>query len=319
MKKLKRITLGLALAIGLSACSSASSSDTEKKDILKIGIIQIVDHPSLDAIRTNVIAQLEKDGYKDGDNIQIDYQNAQGDQANLKTIASKLAKESDYIVAIATPSAQAIAAETSEIPTLFSGVTDPVDAGIVKTLKTPDTNFSGTTDAVDIEKQLSILTNINPKTKTVGLIYNAAEANSKIQIDQAKAILKEKGIKTEEATVASTNDIKQAMTSLTSKVDGIYVPSDNTLASGMASVGEVAKEAKIPVIAASSDQTLEGGLATYGIDYSKLGVQTGKMLEKVIKKEVEISKLPVESAKDLELTVNNDMAKALGIETSSIK
>ncbi|WP_423362836.1 ABC transporter substrate binding protein [Mycoplasma sp. P36-A1] len=317
MKKIKTICLALALGLSVSACSQTKTES--KKEVKKIGIIQIVDHPALNTIKENLIQTLEKDGYKDGDNIQIDYQNAQGDQANLKTIATKLAKESDYIVAIATPSAQAIAAETSEIPTVFSAITDPVEAGLVDSMEKPGHNFTGTSDAVDIEKQLSIFKNINPNIKKIGLIYNAGEANSKNAVDNAKKVLAKMKIETKEATVASTNDIKQAMTSLATQVDGIYVPIDNTMASGMASVSEVAKQYKIPVVAGANEQVKEGGLATYGVNQAQLGVQTAKMLEDIITGKSKTENTPVQTVSEAELYVNEDMAKALNIDPKTIK
>ncbi|MDF9866700.1 putative ABC transport system substrate-binding protein [Bacilli bacterium PM5-3] len=311
MKKLLNLCLVLVVGLVLVGCNSTKKSE----DVVKIGIIQIVDHESLDATRNGFTNKLSELGYKDGENIEIDYQNAQGDQANLKTIAAKLAKNSDLVLAIATPSAQAIATETTDIPILITAVTDPIDAGLVKSLDKPSTNVSGTSDEVDVNKQVQLIKKMKD-VKSVGLIYNASETNSKIQIDEAKVALKEAGLTSHEATVATTNDIKQAMTSLAKKVDAIYVPTDNTLASGMASVGEIAKESKLPVITGATEQAQAGGLASYGVNYSKLGEQTADMAARILKGDVKISEMPIEKSKEFTLYINDEMAKILGIDKS---
>lgn len=314
MKKLL-LVLSLVLVIGLSACSSDKSDSKEK--VIKLGIIQIVDHPSLDKARNGFLDEMKKLGWEENKNLEVIYENAQGDQANLKTIANKLAKDCDIILAIATPSAQAMASTTKDIPIIITAVTDPVGSGLAKSLEKPDTNVTGTTDAKDVDAQIELFKKLD-NIKTVGLIYNASEANSKVQIDQAKEALTKKGYKFEEVTVSSTNDIKTAMSSLVKKVDAIYIPSDNTIASGMASVKQISEANKIPVIAATIDQIKDGGLVTYGIDYEKLGRQSAVIADKVLKG-ADTKTTPIEKSNDYELYINEDNAKVLGIDPNKLK
>lgn len=317
MKNLVKVLTVLVIGIVLVACGgSKDSASSDKKT--KIGIIQIIEHESLDAAREGFIAKLKAEGYEEGKNIEINYQNAQGDQANLKTIATKLAKESDVILAIATPSAQAMMAETTEVPIVFTAVTDPVDAGLVKDEKKPEGNITGTTDRVDVSKQIDLIKVVKSDAKTLGIIYNAAEANSKMQVNQAKEAAKKLGLKTTEVNAATSNDIKQAMESLVKKSDVIYVPTDNVIASGAAVVGEVAKANKIPVITASKEQAVNGGLASYGADYTKLGERTAELALMIFKDKKAVKDIPVEDSKG-SLFVNEEMAKALGIDPASIK
>ncbi|MEG0284159.1 MAG: ABC transporter substrate-binding protein [Erysipelotrichales bacterium] len=315
MKKAVRLmVVALILLVGVGC----AAKDEQGKGSIKIGIIQQMEHGSLDRVRTGFIEQLKKDGYVEGENLEIDYQNAQGDQANLKTISSKLVKDSDLILAIGTQAAQVVANEKSEVPILFSAVSDPVDAGLVKSMEKPGGNISGTSDMVSLKAQIDLLKKADPKAKTLGLIYNASEANSKIQIDSAKKYALEIGMKVEEVNAPTTNDIKLAMETLVKKVDVIYVPSDNVLASGASVVGEVSKASKVPVVCASQAQAEEGGLASLGVDYTNLGKQTATMAVSVLKDNKKPIDLAVETSKG-SLYINEEMAKALGIDSKSLK
>lgn len=311
MKKVVSI-LVILLLVFVVGCSSKN-----EEKVIKLGIIQIVEHPSLDNVRTGFLKRMNELGYVEGKNLIVDYQNAQGDQANLKMIANKLSKESDMVLAIATPSAQAIAQVNKEIPIIISAITDPIAAGLVETLEKPNTNVTGTVDAIDLEKQFSLFKKMND-VKTIGLIYNASEANSKAQVEEAKIILNKEGYKVEEVTISTTNDIKISLTSLVKKVDALYIPIDNTVASAMASVQSIAIENKIPVVAASIEQVQAGGLVTYGIDYSKLGAQTADMSDKIIKG-ANIKEMPIEKISELELFINENNAKKLNIDPSIFK
>lgn len=315
MKKILKVLMALILAVTLAACGSKEENGEKKT---KLGIIQIAEHKSLDAAREGFLEKLKQEGYEDKKNLEITYQNAQGDQANLKTISSKMAKDCDIILAIATPAAQSIMGETGDVPIIFTAVTDPVDAGLVKDEKSPEGNVTGTTDRVDVNKQVELVRAVKSDAKTMGIIYNASEANSKKQVEQAKSAAETLGMKTTEVNAATSNDIKQAMESLVKRSDIIYVPTDNVVASGAAVVGEVAKDNKIPVITASTEQAEAGGLAAYGANYYKLGEQTALMAIQIIKD----GKLPKDIAvenSDGELYINEEMAKALGIDPQSIK
>ncbi len=313
-----KASLVLGVSLLLAACGGSAGSTAGDNDEINVGILQLMDHESLNASRQGFLDVLEEAGYVEGENMTLDYQNAQGDQANLQTMSERLSGNNDVILAIATPAAQSLANIEDEVPLLFTAVTDPVEAGLVDSLETPGANITGTTDAGPIEDQVKLLLSVIPEAKNIGLIYNSSEPNSVIQADDAEAILQELGLTVITRTVTSTNDVQQAMESLAQDVDGVYIPTDNTLASTMATVAEIAKAYKLPVVAASTDQVLAGGLATFGINYYELGRQTGEMALKIIDEGVDPSTLAVESSAILELVVNEEMAEALGIDPDSI-
>lgn len=316
--------LGLTLLAGtaLLALGACGKQETDKaaKDTLTIGVLQQVEHGSLDAAYAGFVEGLAEAGYTDGENIMIDFQNAQGSQDQLKSISEKLVKSKvDLLLGIATPAGQSLLNETSEIPIVVTAVTDLESAKLVDSNEKPGGNLTGTSDMVPIEKQIALLLSVIDAPKTIGIMYNAGEANSKIQADLAKAALEKSGVTVKEAVANSTNDVQQVATSLAKDVDGIYIPTDNTFASAMAIVGDVAKEHKIPVVAGSVEMVEDGGLTTFGIDYQALGKQTGKMAARILKEGENPGEMAIETSEDLKLVVNEDMAKALGIDPSSIQ
>ena len=313
MKKLGMIGLGMLLLF--TACSGTTKTD----DVVKIGILQIAEHGSLDSARKGFIAELSDAGYTDGKNIKIDYQNAQGDQANLKSMSEKLAKNSDMLFAVATPSAQALANETKTVPMLITAVTDPVDAGLVTSMEKPGGNITGTSDMAPVEKQIQLLHSIKPDAKKVGILYNSSETNSKIQADEAKKALAALGIEALEMTVTSTNDVQQVTESIVKQVDALYIPTDNTFAASMSTVKTIVEKSKTVVVTGSVDDAATGGLATFGIDYEKLGRQTARQAIQILKDGKKPADIPVETAEDLTLFVNEEMAKVLGIDPATIK
>lgn len=270
-KKIFVVLLAITLVGGLlSGCG-------KRKDLIKIGINQLVSHEALDASYQGFVDALADSGYLDGENIKIDYQNAQNDPATLNTIATKLVNDgSDLILAIATPSAQAVANATRDIPILVTAVTDPAGSDLVESNEAPGGNISGTSDLTPIKLQIQLLTKLVPEAKTIAILYSSSESNSKIQVEIAKEAAKELNLETVEATVSNTNDIEQVVQSLVGKVDAIYAPTDNTIASGMPTVAMVANPNGIPIICGEEGMVGKGGLATYGINYYKLGWLTGK-------------------------------------------
>ena len=323
MKKLALALLSGLTLLSLVACGNSTSKKGQDKegtkDQYKIGVLQLVEHGSLDAAYKGFVDGLNEAGYKDGDKISLDFQNAQGSQDQLKSISEKLVKnKSDLILAIATPPAQILLNETTEIPIVVTAVTDLVGAKLVKSNEAPGGNVTGTTDMVPIEQQIALLLSIIKEPKTIGIMYNAGEANSKIQAEMARAALEKAGVKVKELTANSTNDVQQVTTSLAKDVDGIYIPTDNTFANAMAIVGDIAKEFKIPVVAGSVEMVQDGGLATFGLDYYSLGKQTAAMAVKILTGEATPATMPVESSTNLKLEVNADMAKALNIDPASI-
>lgn len=317
-KPLKALVILVCLAMlmtSLMGCAkkeSAQTPDTNKK--LQIGIVQIVEHPSLNTIRDSIIAEMEKEGYKDGENITIDYENAQGDQTNLKTICQKFVNNKyDLIIAIATPSAQAAVGETKDIPIVFSACTDPVGSGLVSSLDKPGGNVTGTSDAISAQKIMELAKRITPNIKTVGALYTSSETNSVSVINNLKDYAAQNGLTVVEATITNSSEVQQAVTSLAGKkVDAIFSPIDNTVASAMPLVAQVADKAKIPVYVGADSMVKDGGLATYGINYTILGQETAKMAVAILKGQ-KAGDIPVKTMTDMDIYVNKDTASAIGI------
>ncbi len=321
MKKMMTLAMTVLSALTLTACGKESNSDVATNENGKqVGILQLVQHGSLDAAYEGFKEGLAEGGYKEGENVTIDYQNAQNSQDNLKSMSEKLLKDKpDLLLGIATPAAQSLANETQDIPIVVTAVTDLADANLVQSNEAPGGNVTGTTDMVPIEKQIALLLSVIDEPKTIGIMYNAGESNSKFQAEAAKEALEKEGIKVKEMTANTTNDVQQVTTSLAKDVDGIYIPTDNTFASAAPLVGQVAKETKTPVVTGSVDQVNDGALCTFGIDYTSLGKQTGLMAAKILDGDAQPSDMPVESAEDLELVINEEMAKALDIDPETIE
>lgn len=305
-----------AAALLLGACSasvsdSAASGAPSGGEGFSIGITQITTHPSLDAAREGFKKAFEDAGLE----VKFDEQNAQGDQATATSIASKFAgADLDLVLAIATPSAQAAAQAITGTPILFTAVTDPVSAQLVDSLDKPGSNVTGTTDMNPVADQISLVKQFAPGAKTVGIIYSSGEVNSEVQVELAKEAAGKEGLEVVETTVTNSSEVQQAAQDLASKVDAIYVPTDNTVVSAFASVVQSAEDAKIPLIAGEGDSVANGGLATYGIDYFDLGRQTGEMAIKILTEGADPASLPVESQSEYQLTVNTTTLKAIGLE-----
>jgi len=320
MKTTLKKSLSVLLAVMLLAGCLALAGCGEKKDeaagdaeMIKIGIIQMVEHPSLDTIRESCIAQLETLGYVDGENIEIDYQNGQGDGTNLKTISQQfVANGCDLIIAITTPAAQAVVGETSEIPVVFAACTDPVAAGLVKDLALPGGNVTGTSDAVSAQQIMDLALQITPDIKTIGALYNAGETNSVSVIEDLKEYAKAKGITVTDATVTASSEVQTAVSALAGKVDAVFSPIDNTVASAMPVVAKTANEAKLPVYVSADSMVSDGGLATYGINYTILGQETANMVAEVLSG-TNPGDIPVMTMTDMNIYINQKTADALGI------
>ena len=304
----------LMLALGVTAgCGEQSSGSKEKKEA-KVGIVQLVEHSALDAANKGFVDGLAAGGYKEGENLKLDKQNAQADQSNLQTIAQRFVNgHMDLICAIATPAAQTVANATRDIPIVGTAITDYKSAKLVKNPEKPGTNVTGTTDMNPIDKQLDLLLRLVPQTKTIGVIYNSSEINSQLQAEELKRLAAAKNLNVREATITTVNDIQQAAQSLVGNVDAIYVPTDNVIASAMPVLAKITNPAKIPVICGEGEVVKHGALATIGIDYYKLGYQTGLMAAKILKGEAKPQTMPIEKQQDMKVTVNETEAKILGI------
>ncbi|MCF0158393.1 MAG: ABC transporter substrate-binding protein, partial [Veillonella sp.] len=271
--------IALALAAVSMAAVMAGCGNTASDNQKKIGIIQLVEHPSLDAANKGFIDGLASKGYKDGENIKIDYQNAQADQSNLNSIAQRFVSDKkDLMLAIATPAAQTLANATHDIPILGTAITDYETAKLVQSNSHPGGNVSGTSDMTPVEREVDLIIALVPNVKRIGALYTSSEINSQLQVEKMKAYAATKGITVVEATVSNVNDIQQAASNLVNQdVQAIYTPTDNVLASAMANLAQITDVAKIPVFAADEGMTMTGGVATYSVDYYKLGYQTGLM------------------------------------------
>lgn len=311
MKKI--FTLTLTMMMGLSMLVGCST----KEDQLTIGIVQIVEHTSLDMIRESLVEELGAKGLVDGQNVKIDYQNAQGDQSNLNSICKKFVGDGvDVIVAIATPSAQAAAAATSEIPIIFSAVTDPVAAKLVTNLEKPEGNVTGTSDAIPVDEVFELCQELTPEVKTFGFLYTTSEVNSQSVVEEAKTLAADYGYDYEEVAITNTSELKQAAYSLAGKVDAIYTPIDNSIASAMTVLSEVGKETKVPVYVGADSMVMDGAYATVGINYEDLGRQTGDMVAEVLNGKA-IRDLPVATLDEFQKVINKTTAKAIGAPETS--
>lgn len=313
-----RIFRRIAACMLITVMTGILLSGCGKEDkVYKIGISQFATHAALDACNEGFVDALEEAGYIDGENIRIDYQNAQGDMATANTIATKLVNDNnDLILSIATPSAQAVANATKDIPILVTAVTDPEGSGLVASNTAPGGNVSGTSDLNPVKQQIDLLLKLVPDAKSIAVLYCSSESNSKIQADMALEAAEAVGLEAEEATVSGSNEIEQVVQSLVGKVDAIYAPTDNTIAAGMPTVSMVANANKLPVICGEEGMVDSGGLATFGIDYYKLGRLTGEQAVKILKGDVKIAKMPIEYLPDDQYTfkINEDTAAQLGID-----
>ncbi len=301
-------------SVVLSGCGSRTISSGSTEKMITIGVTQIVEHPALDSAREGFIKALKDNGYVEGKNVTFIQENAQGDMSTAQTIAKKFVdKNVDLIFSIATPTTQAVKKATSTIPIVFTAVTDPVAAGLVNSLDKPGGNVTGTSDMEPINDQLKLIKDLVPGAKRIGIIYNAGEVNSTVQVKIAKDDAASLGYSIVEATVSNSSEVNQAAQSLVGKVDAIWLPTDNTVASSVAAIIKVANSAKIPVVAAEKGMVEGGSLATLGISYSDLGYQAGSMAIKILKGE-KPANIKVETAKNLQLIINQKEADAIGLK-----
>ncbi|WP_300281939.1 ABC transporter substrate-binding protein [Peptacetobacter sp.] len=313
-KKILSLILSLTLGVTvLTGCSNNSSSS--KNETKKIGITQLVEHPALDQTKKGFIEGLEENGFKEGENIEIDFQNAQNDNPTSQTIASNFANDKkDLIFAISTPSAQAALNATKDIPIVFTAVTDPVEAGLVKSNESSENNVTGTSDAIPVEKSLELIKKFVPNVKTIGVVCNTSEINSKLQIDRLKKVAKKEGINVVDKGVTQANEVNQAVASIVKESDVIFTPTDNLVASSMPIITKIATENKIPVIGSEKGHVENGALACNGISYKELGKKAGEMAAKILKGESKPSELSVVTLDDTETIINKNVMDELGIK-----
>lgn len=318
--KLNKIFIAFALLIvcvlGYGIYSHNKGEDTNKaqnKEV-KVGVLQLLSHPALDQIYKGLEDGLAKEGYKVGDNLKIDLQNAQGDQSNLASMGQKLVSDNnDILVGITTPATLSLSNATKDKPIIMAGITYPVEAGLIKSEDKPGNNITGVSDRTPIKQQLEIMKKVLPKMKKVGILYTASEDNSVKQAQEAEKLAKELGLEVKVSSIANTNDIQQVTESLASETDAIFVPIDNTIASAMSTVVKVTDAKKIPVFPSADTMVADGGVLGIGVDQYKIGVETAKVVAKVLKGE-DTKNMPIVLANEGVIYLNEAKAKQLGIE-----
>lgn len=326
MKKLPKL-LSLLLAgmlLTLASCGTTAGNTTASptpatspatETHYKIGIIKMMDHTALNAAEEGFVAALSDNGLVDGQNVTIDYKNANADSSNYTTIADQfIMDQKDLILAIATPAAQAVAAKTTTIPIIATAVTSFTEAGLVDSDEVPGGNVSGTTDMNPIADQIDLMFKLCPDVKTVGFLYCSSEDNSRLQVEIAKGILDKMGIAYVEHTVSNQNEVQQATSSIVTECDAIYIPTDNIFSASMPLVQEITVDAGIPVITGENGMAEAGGLASLGLTYYDLGYQAGLMAVDILVNGADISTMPVKGASNFEYYINGNVAEALGIE-----
>jgi putative ABC transport system substrate-binding protein len=301
---MRKLLLALA-AIGLAAPAYAA-------DIV-VGATAIVEHPALDAARDGVKEQLAAEGFKDGDNITFLYESAQGKPDIAAQIARKFVGDGvTVIVAIATPSAQGAVAATKDIPIVFTAVTDPVAAQIVSSLTKPGGNVTGVSDMSPLSDHLALIKEITPDVKKLGVIYNPGETNSAVLVARLKELGPDAGIEIVESAATKSGEVQQAALALVGKVDAIYIPTDNTVVSALEAAISVAEENKIPLYSGDTDSVPRGAIGTVGFNYHDIGLQTGKIVARVLRGE-NPGDIDVEFASGTDLVVSKAAAAKYGV------
>jgi putative ABC transport system substrate-binding protein len=315
MNKISLLTLVKALAstLALAAVCTVPALAADTKTVL---VTAIVEHPALDGLRDGVKDELQSQGFEAGKNLKWEYQSAQGNTGTAAQIARKFVGDNpDVIVAIATPSAQALVAATKSIPVVYAGVTDPVAAQLVKDWKASGTNVTGVSDVLELDKQVALIQQVVPKARRVGMVYNPGEANSVVVVKALKELLGKAGMTLVEAAAPRSVDVGSAARSLIGKVDVIYTNTDNNVVSAFEALVKVGNDAKIPLVASDTDSVKRGAIAALGVNYYDLGRQTGKVVARILKGEKPGS-IPSEPSTRLELFVNTTAAKKQGVTLS---
>lgn len=314
-KRLKYTVYLIIAVLGVSfILDNKKTESKETKNIPEIGVLQFVSHPSLDLIYKGFTEELERQGYKDKETIKINFQNGQADQSKLSSMSQQLiSKKPDVLVGIATPAAQALANQTTDIPIILGAISDPKAAGLVKDNNHPGGNITGVSDQSPVKAQLELIKKIMPEIKTIGVMYSSAEDNSLSQVNRFKGVAEKEGIEVKTYAVPSTNEISQMTHVMTGEVEAIYTPTDNTIANGFQTIVSIADEKNIPIFPSVDTMVDEGGVATIGINQYELGVQTAKMVVNNLKGRMTPADTPIYTFDTGDLVINKEKAKKLGI------
>ncbi|MBY4972382.1 ABC transporter substrate-binding protein [Streptococcus suis] len=310
------IALTVMVVAALFLTQKEQNNSTNSTEKVKIGVLQFVTHDSLDEIYKGIKAGLEEGGYTTTENLSIDFMNAEGDQSQVQTMSKKLVDNgNELLIGIATPAAQGLANATTELPIIMGAVTDPVGANLVTDLKNPGGNITGVSDQTPVADTVSLIKEITPNAKTIGVLYSSNEDNSKIQVAEFKAAAEEAGYTVLEYAVASSNELASTVEVASSKVDALFTPVDNTVASAFSTVVSVANKTKTPIFTSVEDMVEGGGIASVTLSQYDLGVATGKMAAKILDG-ANPADTPVQIFNEGTIVVNQKVAKELGITLS---
>ncbi|HFR3651760.1 TPA: tryptophan ABC transporter substrate-binding protein [Streptococcus suis] len=310
------VALTVMVVAALFLTQKEQNNSTNSTEKVKIGVLQFVTHDSLDEIYKGIKAGLEEGGYTTTDNLEIDFMNAEGDQSQVQTMSKKLVdNDNELLIGIATPAAQSLANATTELPIIMGAVTDPVGANLVTDLKNPGGNITGVSDQTPVADAVSLIKEITPDAKTIGVLYSSNEDNSKIQVAEFKAAAEEAGYTVLEYAVASSNEIAATVEVASSKADVLFAPVDNTVASAFSTVVSVANKTKTPIFTSVEDMVEGGGIASVTLSQYDLGVATGKMAAKILDG-ANPADTPVQIFNEGTVVVNQKVAKELGITLS---
>ncbi|KQB01139.1 ABC transporter substrate-binding protein [Vibrio metoecus] len=304
---------GKVIATAVLAGAALLSSQSIMAKTAKVAVSQIVEHPALDATRQGLLDGLKAKGYEEGKNLEFDYKTAQGNPAIAVQIARQFVGENpDVLVGIATPTAQALVSATKTIPIVFTAVTDPVGAKLVKQLEQPGKNVTGLSDLSPVEQHVELIKEILPNVKSIGVVYNPGEANAVSLMELLKLSAAKHGIKLVEATALKSADVQSATQAIAEKSDVIYALIDNTVASAIEGMIVAANQAKTPVFGAATSYVDRGAIASLGFDYYQIGVQTADYVAAILEGKAP-GTLDVQVAKGSDLVINKAAAEQLSI------
>ncbi|WP_249029134.1 ABC transporter substrate-binding protein [Tannockella kyphosi] len=306
MKRVVKLVLCMMMAVTMFGCSSESEEET-----MTVGIIKYTEHTSLDAIEDAITVAIENSGQ----DIEIIYKNAAGDTSIMTTLVEQVISQgADVIVAIATPTAQACAQFASDVPVVFAAVEDPVDAGLVNDTSAPDLNITGTSDALALDEIVALIQEVYSDTQTIGFLYNTGEANSVSSLEKFEEYANAAGMEVVKIGVTGTADISTALSTSLDKVDVVFSPTDNTIASAMTQVSEMCKDAGKAIFCGADSMVSDGGFMAYGINYEQLGTTTGEMVLDILAGS-DVSEIPVAVFnEDLIVYMNQTTADSIGFD-----
>ena len=306
-------TLIAIIFVFLGVAFFTENNQFGRQRIPKIGVLTLMHHPALDQIYKGYVDELAREGYHNGKNIKIEYQNANGDQSNLKTMAAKLVDDhSNVIFGITTPAAQAVANSTSRTPIVLGAVTDPKGAGLVKNNQHPGGNITGVSDQAPINEQLHLIKEFMPHLKTLGVIYTSSDSSAVAGYHQIVRECKKMGINLKAYSIANSNDLNQVSEQMLSQVDAVIVPTDNTIAGAMQTLVKNANAANKPVFPAAGTMVKQGGVATYSVNQYDLGVRGAKMTVAILKGK-KPANMPIDFVRHGEPILNLKQARKLGL------